>query len=79
MKRLFPLFSAALLTGLIAAPALAVPITFNSSGTGPGGVAVSASATFDITGNNLTILLRNTSPSNSGSDVPGQHAQRALL
>lgn len=71
MKRLFPLFSAALLTGLIAAPALAVPITFNSSGTGPGGVAVSASATFDITGNNLTILLRNTSPSNSGSDVPG--------
>ena len=29
------------------------------------------SAIFDITGNDLTITLRNTSPSNSGQDVPG--------
>lgn len=71
MKRLTPFFSAMLMAGLGAGHALAVPITFNSSGIGPGGIAVSASATFDITGNSLAILLRNTSPSNSGSDVPG--------
>ena len=55
----------------IAGPVLAVPIIFTGSGTGPGSVPVTASATFDIVGNNLTITLTNTSPSNSGQDVPG--------
>ena len=36
-----------------------------------GGFAVTASAIFDITGNDLTITLRNTSPSNNGQDVSG--------
>jgi hypothetical protein len=46
-------------------------ITYTGVGTGPGGVAVSASAMFDITDNLLTITLKNTSPSNNGQDVPG--------
>ena len=41
------------------------------SGTGPGGIPVSASALVDFSGDILTITLRNTSVSNSGSDVPG--------
>jgi PEP-CTERM motif len=64
-----------LLAGMVAAAvsldAAAAVITFGGSGTGPGGVAVTASAIFDITGNDLTITLRNTSPSNNGQDVPG--------
>ena len=71
MKRLVPSILFAALVSLGAQQALAVPITFSGSGSGPGGVGVSATATFDFTGNNLTILLRNTSPSNSGSDVSG--------
>lgn len=46
-------------------------ITYFGSGTGPGGVAVTASSEFNFSGNTLTITLRNTSPSNTGSDVPG--------
>lgn len=49
----------------------AAPITFIGSGTGPGGVAVAASASFDMVGNTLTIRLSNISGSNSGTDVPG--------
>lgn len=41
------------------------------SGIGPGGVAVSALAVADVTGDILTITLRNTSVANSGTDVPG--------
>jgi PEP-CTERM motif len=62
------------LAGLFALASLdatAAAITFDGAGTGPGGVVVTAAAIFDITGNDLTITLRNTSPSNSGSDVPG--------
>lgn len=62
------------MAGLLAAASLdasATAITFNGAGTGPGGVIVTASAIFDITGNDLTITLRNTSPSNNGQDVPG--------
>ncbi|MDR4516616.1 MAG: PEP-CTERM sorting domain-containing protein [Nitrosomonas sp.] len=66
-----------LFTGLLAV-ATAMPmaaaadaITFTGSGTGPGSVPVSASAIFDISGNTLTITLRNTSVSNNGQDVPG--------
>ena len=51
--------------------AMAVSTTFTGAGTGPGGVAVSASALFDITGNTLTITLSNTSVANNGADVPG--------
>lgn len=51
--------------------ASALPITYFGSGTGPGEVAVSASAVFDIVGNYLTITLANTSPENSGKDVDG--------
>src|SRR5690349_14918213 len=66
--------SSYLIVAALAAASLdawATAITFNGSGTGPGGVVVTASAIFDITGNDLTITLRNTSPSNSGQDVPG--------
>lgn len=55
----------------ISVNASAAPITYIGSGTGPGGVAVSASAIFEIVGNNLTITLKNTSLENSGQDVPG--------
>jgi hypothetical protein len=53
------------------AAAHAVPITFSGSSTGPGGVPVTATASFDIVGGNLQIVLTNTSPSNTGQDVPG--------
>lgn len=62
------------LAGLFAMASLdatAAAITFAGAGSGPGGVVVTASAIFDITGNDLTITLRNTSPSNTGQDVPG--------
>lgn len=42
-----------------------------ASGTGPGGVPISASATFTISGDDLTVMLQNTAPSNLGQDVPG--------
>jgi hypothetical protein len=70
MKSRWKLAGAALAASLAAA-ASAAPITYLGSGTGPGGVPVAASATFDIAGDNLTITLRNTSGSNSGQDVPG--------
>jgi hypothetical protein len=50
--------------------ASAAPIAFTGSGTAAG-VAATASASFDISGNTLTIVLRNTSPFNSGQDSPG--------
>lgn len=49
----------------------AATITFAGAGTGPGGVSVSATALFDITGDNLTITLRNDSIANDRKDVPG--------
>lgn len=64
-------FLGAIMGLITAGSANATSITFNGSGTGPGSVPVSALAIFDITGNNLTITLTNTSPSNSGKDVPG--------
>jgi hypothetical protein len=51
--------------------AAADSVLFPGSGTGPGGIGVSASALVDISGDILTITLRNTSAANSGSDVPG--------
>jgi hypothetical protein len=59
------------LASAISFNASAAPITYTGSGAGPGGVAVSASAIFDIAGDFLTITLTNTSPSNSGQDVDG--------
>ena len=53
-----------------AASVQAIPITFDGSGTAAS-VSVSAQATFDITGNVLTITLINDSAANAGSDVPG--------
>ncbi|WP_162249900.1 XDD4 family exosortase-dependent surface protein [Massilia sp. Root351] len=51
--------------------ASAAPILFQGSGVTSGGVAVSASASFDLVGNNLTIVLTNTSGANALADVPG--------
>lgn len=51
--------------------AAADTVLFPGSGTGPGGIPVSASALVDVSGDILTITLRNTSAANSGSDVPG--------
>ncbi len=59
----------ALVVGSITAQATS--IAFTGSGTGPGSISVTALATFDISGNTLTITLQNTSPSNNGQDVPG--------
>lgn len=55
----------------ISATTQATPITFIGSGTGPGSVPVAASATFDISGDTLTIALQNTALPNNGQDVPG--------
>lgn len=66
-----------LLSGLVALGsayslhAAAAPISYFGAGVGPGGVAVNATAIFDIVGNFLTLTLTNTSPSNTGTDVPG--------
>jgi hypothetical protein len=46
-------------------------ITFTASGTGPGGQPLAASGTFTITGNTLTLGLRNTAGLNASQDVPG--------
>jgi hypothetical protein len=48
----------------------AAPIIYSASGT-TGGVNVSASASFDLVGDNLTIVLTNTSGANALADVPG--------
>jgi len=64
-------FSVLVVLGVLAAQVEAVPITFTGSGTGADGVALSASATFAISGNSLTITLVNTAPNNPGKDVPG--------
>ncbi|PTR06766.1 putative secreted protein with PEP-CTERM sorting signal [Nitrosospira sp. Nsp5] len=64
-------FAGMLVASAASLDAMAIPITFTGSGTGPGGVPVTASAIFNIVGNNLTVTLQNTSPSNSGQDVPG--------
>jgi hypothetical protein len=67
-------FYALLVLALLAAPfqAFASSISFLGSTT-VGGVGVSASAVFDITGDVLTITLRNTSAAHSSAlqDVPG--------
>ncbi|WP_317201413.1 PEP-CTERM sorting domain-containing protein [Janthinobacterium sp.] len=66
-----------ILAGLLAAASAASQnawsnsITLTGSGTGPGGVPVSASSIFDVSGDILTITLTNTSVSNTGKDVPG--------
>ena len=65
------LTSLAVLGSAFSLNASAVPVTYIGSASGPGGVPVSATAIFDIAGNTLTITLQNTSPSNSGQDVPG--------
>ncbi|HET8552787.1 MAG TPA: XDD4 family exosortase-dependent surface protein [Gammaproteobacteria bacterium] len=57
-------------TLLTASVAVATPITFTASGTA-GGNSVSASAQFTFSGDNLTIVLTNTSAPASGQDVPG--------
>lgn len=59
---------------LSAATALAVPVTFEGSGTGEDGASLAARAIFDITGNTLTITLMNIASGDdtlSGQDVPG--------
>jgi PEP-CTERM motif len=59
---------------MISAPALATPISFSGSGTGPDGADLSAQAIFDIVGNTLTVTLINTATSDnttSNKDVPG--------
>lgn len=71
MKKKSILMTSLLIASAISLDAAAIAITFEGSGTGPGGVPVTASAIFDITGNQLTITLQNTSPSHSGKDVPG--------
>ncbi|HET7569879.1 MAG TPA: XDD4 family exosortase-dependent surface protein [Gammaproteobacteria bacterium] len=50
--------------------AVATPITFTASGTAAGN-SVSASAQFTFSGDNLTIVLTNTSGAATGQDVPG--------
>jgi len=54
----------------VSASASAAPIVFTGSGTAAS-VPVTASVSFDISGNTLTIVLKNTSPSNAVQDVPG--------
>jgi hypothetical protein len=49
---------------------MAAPIVSAGSGTAAGGAAT-ASASFGISGNTLSIVLTNTSPSTSGQDSPG--------
>lgn len=66
-----PLCSVVALIALgTAGSAFATPITFTSSGTAAGN-PVTASATFSFSGDLLTIVLANTSPSHSGHDKPG--------
>ena len=55
----------------VALNAAADSVLLPGSGIGPGGIEVSASAYVDIIGNQMSITLRNTSPSNAGQDVPG--------
>ncbi len=59
------------LASTAALSASADSVLLPGDGIGPGGVAVSASALVDFSGNYLTITLRNTSASNAGVDVPG--------
>ena len=56
--------------GILAAGSADASIIYSGSGTAAGN-AVSASAIFDITGNDLTITLINTSASIAGQDSPG--------
>lgn len=65
-KYLLPL-ALALATSLNAS---AVPILFSGTGV-TGGVTVSATASFDLVGDNLTIVLTNTSAAHNGQDVSG--------
>lgn len=78
MKNVLHKVTLALGIGVFAATAQAIPITFDGSGLAVTGtnpvttVPVSAQATFDITGDILTITLINNSAAHVGSsDVPG--------
>lgn len=69
--RLTPV-AAALAALALSAPAAAAPITFVGSGA-LGSDTLSASASFDIVGSQLVIVLRNTAPDDTtGQMVPGQ-------
>src|SRR5262245_20520295 len=53
---------AAVCAGFAASGSLATPVTFTGSGTSAAsGANLSASATFDVVGGNLTVTLTNTS------------------
>lgn len=71
MRPLFKSLFGIMLAAGFAGQAFAIPITFTGAGSDPDGRPVSALATFDITGNILTITLQNTSPSHTGQDAPG--------
>lgn len=61
---------AAIISASSALPTQAAPIIFTGSGTADT-VAATASATFTISGNTLTVVLQNTSPDNAGTDRSG--------
>lgn len=61
---------AALAVAAAVSSAQAAPVVYTGSGTADA-VAASASASFDFVGNTLTVVLRNTAPSNNGQDTPG--------
>ena len=73
MKKLLisSLFALASTAALNVAAAPVDTALYPGSGIGPGGVPVSAEAQLTFIGDQLTITLTNTSPSNSGQDVPG--------
>jgi hypothetical protein len=68
-----PLIHSCIASALAAASfaASAEPIVFTASGVGPGGAPLAASASFDITGNTLTIVLSNIAGDNPAQDVDG--------
>lgn len=70
MKKLF-INTVLAVASLSALSAGATAVLLPGTGIGPGGVAVSASALVDFSGDFLTITLGNTSVSNTGQDVPG--------
>lgn len=71
MKKISIISSLLIISSTAAFNASADTASYTGSAVGPGGVPVSATALMDFSGNLLTITLTNTSPSNSGQDVPG--------
>lgn len=70
----YRLLSTAIRSGLflplLAASSYAAPIVFNGTGTNPAsGNALSASASFDIVGTTLTVVLTNNNPVSRPSDI----------